>query len=230
MKLVLDGTQHDVAIDYSDYTPLNGDCAERCPIYFKMQYQRGGYGLEHIVPGGFVPGSLDLYAYLSRLRRARDRRAFRHDVYGRFALDYQGSLRGRAIALLSATDRLDYAGGERLVRYSRFLRDVSRTKICIDLPGNGDFCFRLIDCLAVGSCVIGPRHGTALHVPLVDGQHIVYTKDDLSDLIELCAYYLNHDAEREAIAQRSREFFDKYLSASQLAAYYLHIALEHVRR
>src|SRR5262249_18290776 len=130
-----------------------------------------------------------------------------------------------AVQLLSNQSSFHYEGGLSKVRYSRFLREVARSKICIDLPGNGDFCFRLIDYLAVGTCVIGPRHRTLLHVPLVDRKHIVYTQDDLSDLIELCMFYLKNDEARENICQNSRLFFDQYLQRDQLAAYYLSCCL-----
>ena len=80
--------------------------------------------------------------------------------------------------------------------------------------------------MAVGACVIAARHRTALHVPLVDGQHIVYVKDDLSDLVDLCRFYLENDDAREALCHNSRSYFDKYLHRDQLAAYYLHSCLK----
>src|SRR2546422_6483286 len=109
----------------------------------------------------------------------------RLDVYGRFRLDYATQLRRDAIRHLTESADLRYVGGGGVVRYSRFLREVADAKICINLPGDGDLCFRLIDYLAVGACVICPRLRTRLHVPLVDREHIVYTADDLSDLVPL---------------------------------------------
>ena len=66
------------------------------------------------------------------------------------------------------------------------------------------------------------QHHTALHVPLEEGKHIVYVKDDLSDLIDLCRFYLDNSASREDLRQNSRAYFDKYLHRDQLAAYYLY--------
>jgi Glycosyl transferases group 1 len=105
-----------------------------------------------------------------------------------------------------------HEGGGKKVRFDESLREVARSKVCIDLPGNGPFCYRLIDYLAIGSCVVARRHETVLHVPLVDRRDIVYARPDLSDLAELCEYYVKHDAEREEIARNSRKFFDRYLS------------------
>src|SRR5438093_1022105 len=125
------------------------------------------------------------------------------------------------IILIDSAD-LRYVGGGGVVRYSRFLREVADAKICINLPGNGDLCFRLIDYLAVGACVIGPRLRTQLHVPLVDREHIVYTADDLSDLVPLCRRYLQDDAERERMRLATQALFDQFLCRHQLAAYYLY--------
>ncbi len=106
---------------------------------------------------------------------------------------------------------------------------MARTKIGIDLPGNGDFCFRLIDYLSIGVCVIGPKPRTEFPVPLVDGEHIVYCKPDLSDLVPLCRRYLADDRERTRIARNARDYFDRYLHRDQLARYYLHRFFEAVR-
>jgi hypothetical protein len=79
--------------------------------------------------------------------------------------------------------------------------------------------------LAVGACIIGPPHRTTMHVPLEDRRHLVYTKEDLSDLVDLCGYYLENRDERLALRAQSRLFFDRYLHREQLAAYYLNRAV-----
>jgi len=43
-------------------------------------------------------------------------------------------------------------------------------------------------------------HATRMPVPLIDGEHIVYARPDLSDLEDLCAYYIEHREARERIA------------------------------
>ena len=171
-------------------------------------------------------GGNELYQFVPHVRTIRDRKSFSYDVYGRFNLGFATDIRQRAVRLLSEQNEFKYEGGFVNVRYGRFLREVSQSRICIDLPGNGDLCFRLIDYLAVGSCVIRPKPRNKLHVPLVDGTHIIYTNDDFSDLVRLCNYYLQNDSEREKISQESRDFFDKYLHRKQLAAYYLHCCIE----
>jgi len=226
-RFVIDGVEHTVAIDASDYPPLNNSCLDCTCLYFKMQYSSEGYAHANVLPGGFVPGSLDLFPYLPHLRSRRAKGRFACEVYGRFSLSYATATRQAALERLSKTDRFRYSGGDNKVRYSRFLREAAAAKICVDLPGNGDLCFRLIDYLAVGTCIVGLKHRAVLHVPLVPQQHIAYVSDDLSDLLDVCEYYLKNEDERELLAQNSREYFDRYLRPEQLAAYYLRKCLDH---
>lgn len=216
-----DGAVYDLALDYSDSPALHEACATKSAVYFKMQYLRDGYGEPHVLPGGFVPWHAHLYRYLPRLRAARDRQAFAYDVYGRFGLEFAREIREEAVRRLTAQSRFHYEGGLATKRYSRFLREVAQARVCIDLPGKGDFCFRLVDYLAVGACVVGPHHRTVLPAPLVDRQHIAFARDDLSDLVELCEYYLNDAPAREAMGRRARDYFDRVLHRDQLVAYYL---------
>jgi hypothetical protein len=222
-ELVIEGSRFTVAFDYADSSSLNDDCLERCDIYFKMQYLREGYGDDRVLPGGYI--ARDIYPFLARIRRIRDRRSYVYDVYGRFSVNEAKARRGPAIAALEEQDRFRYEGGAKLAPYTRSLREAARAKVCIDLPGRGDFCFRLADYLAIGVCVVGPPHGTALHVPLVDGEQIAYTNPDYSDLVEVCERYVQDEAARDRLAANARAFFDRYLHRDQLAAYYLHSCL-----
>jgi len=224
--LELDGSRHEVAIDYADRPELNDECRGRCPLYFKMQFLDEGYGDRSVVPGGFPPSWASIYGYLGRLRRMRARADFSTDVYGRFSTAWAEETRHRAVRLLGEQEAFRYQGGFEMVRYSRYLAEVAQAKICIDLPGKGDLCFRLIDYLSIGSCVIGPQPSTRLHAPLRHGVNIVYCADDLSDLVPLCEQYLTREEERESIAQAARAHFDRYLESTQWAAYYLHTAVQ----
>lgn len=213
-----------VAIDYSDDSEkIDRDCLEKCKIYFKMQYLSGGYNTNKIKPGLYVPNGLGIYRYLPYLRGITKKK---YDVYGRFGLEFAGDIRKKAVNMLKRQKLFKYEGQLAIIRYSRYLRDVAASKICIDLPGNGDFCFRLIDYLAVGVCIIGPPHKTILSPLLQDRKHMVFCKPDLSDLVDLCSYYLDKEEEREQIARNSKEYFDKYLHKDQLAAFYLSHMLE----
>jgi glycosyltransferase involved in cell wall biosynthesis len=225
-QAILDGRVHDIAIGYSDYMPIDEDCANQCSLYFKMQFLRGGYGNEKVIPGGYVPEGSKIYFQLPKLRKLRDQRQYTYEVYGRFGLNAAREIRERAINILNRQDRFRFEGGMKNVSYVEFLKEVAQSKVCIDLPGQGDFCFRLINYMAVGTFIVAYPHGTDLQVPLVDGKHLVYCKPDYSDLVDICHYYLEHDEEREKIARNSREFFDQYLHKDNLTRYYLRTMLD----
>lgn len=210
-----------VIIDYSDYPVVHEDLAREVLVYFKMQFVKSGYGPPSVIPGGFVMGRGDGYDLLASLRRERDRQRFRYDVYGRFSLDFAHDTRAAVINALRGQSRFAYEGSGRLQRYPRFLRDIAQSKVCIDVPGNGDFCYRLMDYFGVGACVISPGHANRLHRELEPGVHIAYAKPDLSDLVELCDYYVRDADAREKMCRNSREFFDRYMHRNQLGDYYL---------
>ena len=228
-QFVVGDKAYDVAIDYSDYPEVNLESATRCSLYFKMQHSSEGYEFDHVIPGGYVCASRKIYLHLSRLRRLRDRREFAFDVYGRFNPEYSGATRRRAVKLLSEQKHFQFEGGLKKVNYLDFLKEIARARVCIDLPGEGDLCFRLINYLAVGACVVGPRPRTVLHAPLLDRVHVAYVRDDLSDLVKVSQYYLENDDAREEMCLNSRRFFDQYLHPTNLSAYYLRSCLDRLR-
>ena len=140
-------------------------------------------------------------------------------------LAFARETREKAMSLLAGQSGFSFTGGMNPISYLDFLKEVARSRICIDLPGLGPFCFRLVNYLAIGACVIAYPHAAILNSPLSDRKHIVYCKPDFSDLVDLCKYYLENDAEREQIAANAREFFDLNLHKDNLVRYYLHTCL-----
>jgi hypothetical protein len=227
IRVLHQGREHKVIIDYVDrHDTLSHEYLRDCLLYFKMQFRNGGYDDPRIVPGQYVPlGGLELYHQLPRLRRIRDSSDQGElDVYGRFSLQQgiqDSDIRPRAVGLLTAQRAFRFHGGGRMLAPIRSLGEVARSKICIDLPGRGPFCFRLIEYLAIGACVVAYPHEAALCPPLVPGKHIAYCRPDLKDLVEICQHYMTHDEERQAMIRSSREYFDACLHRDCIAAYYL---------
>jgi hypothetical protein len=221
IEVTLDGTRHEVAIDYFDRSRLLDEVAGRCPLVFKMQCAVGGYGFAHVIPGGYIPGKASLYRYQPALHRLRDHGRPRFEVYGRFGPQYAQNIRRRALQLLSEQRRFHFEGSMVTRPYAAYLREAALSKVCIDLPGNGDLCHRLIDYLAVGCAVVRPEPETVLHVPLVDGVHIRFADRDLSNLVEVCAELLLDDSQRNRLALAARDYHERYLRPDQLASYYV---------
>ena len=210
---------HRIAIDYRDSNEVPPECADSATLYFKLQFSSEGYPYEHVVPGGYVVGRQKFYRYLPRLRALREHEPS-FDVYGRFG-PRGVTLRRSVTALLRDQDLFDYTGGFATVLYSQSLCEAARSKISIDLPGHGWFCYRLVEYLGIGSCVVAIPHGNRLHVPLVDREHVAYTRPGGEDIVELCSYYLEHQKERNLMINNAQEYFDRYLHYRQLGAYYL---------
>src|SRR5262249_26138822 len=132
VQFLSNGQPHDVVIDYSDHLDyVNGDALDRAVVYFKMQFRKGGYGEDRIIPGGYPNFSTHLYKYITKLRSLQDRALPRFDVYGRFGLSFATEIRTRAVELLSAQSLFRYEGGNKIVRYGQFLREAARARIGI---------------------------------------------------------------------------------------------------
>jgi hypothetical protein len=230
IELVVNGRAHPVTIDYSDHFDyIVRRHVERAAVYFKMQFHRDGYSDHTIVPGGFVSGTTVTYSYLSPILQSAQSQPPLYDAYGRFGLKFAREIREDAVRRLNSQSYFHYEGGAKLVRYSAFLQEASRSRVVIDLPSNSDFCFRLIDYFALGGCIVAWPHRTVLHVPVQAGKHLLYCREDMSDLVDLCREYIEDDGKREAIKSSAREYFDRYLHKDQLAAYYLHTAFRFIQ-
>jgi hypothetical protein len=226
LSCLVDGRAIMVALEYSDnHDFINEQALADCSLYIKFQFREKGYPDSRIIRGGYPVTGLDYYRYYRAFRK-RYVGGRRIDVLGRFGYRFQEELRRKAVEMLSAAPDIDFVGRGPRVRYSRFLREAASARLCLDLPGNGPFTFRVPEFLGLGSCMIAPRYTTALHEPLVPGVHYVAIADDLSDLLDSCRYYLSHDHEREKIAIAGREFFDRYLHCDHLAAYYVRNILD----
>jgi len=215
-----------VALNCSDYPDLTHMGTEELDLEFKMQYRVGGYGGKAIVPGGYVSDAMLVDWYACGPRRERQRQRFSWDVYGRFGLQFATEVRIAAISALQNQNRVKFYGGANKVKYPEFLKEVARSKVCLDLPGNGPFCFRLINYFAVGACVISPPHATTMPLPFEDRKHIVFTRPDMSDLVDLCEQYSNDTLARESVMQASQEYYRRHLYWRSLSDYYLRVMLD----
>jgi hypothetical protein len=226
IEVEIDGQIYPIAIDTFDKIEINESCADQVIVYFKMQYATEGYSRANVVPGGFIPAYSNIYLYLEQVRKLRARQTYSYDAYGRFGGRFAKNIRGQAVEQLSSQTQFSYQGGIGRVSYKDSLFEIARSKVCIDLPGYGPLCFRLIDYLAVGACIIAYPHQAKLPVPLTPGREIIYCREDLSDLNDLCEFYIHNGQEREAVAQAARAYFNDNLCRPKLASYYINTILK----
>lgn len=214
------GLSRRVVIDYNDQLALNESAGE-ADLYFKMQYRRGGYELAHVRPGGYVTKQPALYRYARRWRALNERSAPRVDVLGRFGMNWAQTIRGQAIDTLQAQNRFQFQGGGQAIWWGEYMDELCRARVCIDLPGLGEFCYRLVEYLAVGACVVGPQLDAELPVALESGVHLVRVPRSLDGLVETCERLVGDGEERRRIQRSAADYFDRYLALEQLGAYYL---------
>jgi hypothetical protein len=210
-----------VALDYEDRCDLH-EVASEVDLYFKLQYQRGGYDIASVRPGGYVTKQAMLYQYADRWRSLRERSLPSYDVLGRFGMRWAQAIRAQAIEQLSVQSQFRFEGGSYVRWWGEYMDEICRARVCLDLPGRGEFCYRLVEYLAVGACVIGPELKTELHVPLESGVHLVRVPRSLEGLVAECERLLSDDGLRYEIQLHAQDYFDHYLRLEQLGAYYVH--------
>ena len=226
LQIEIAGRRHAVAVDYGDDVGLDPRLLRDYEIVFKMQYLLEGYGSERVVPGGFVPNAMSLYRFLPHLRRVRASGRRTSDAYGRFGDDKSVPIRRQAVELLQSQRSFRYRGGFGRVRYSGSLLEAAAARTCLDLPGLGPLCFRLVDYLAIGVPIVSPPHACRLHVQLEDGVQLRYCRADLSDLVETIEGILAEPVQADQLAREARHFFDRHLDYRRLAGHYLATCLE----
>jgi hypothetical protein len=222
------GERHRIAVDYSDLTDVNAACVAEVHTYFKFQCLGSGYpAIANVQPGGYVASSAFLYANWCRLRALRNRAPASSDVFGRFGLRWGAPVREAAMSLLEADPEIEFSGGTRFTQHGRYMREMARSKVCVDMPGQGPFCCRMVDGLAMGCCIVTKRHSTVLPVDLREGVEILYCADDLSDLADLCKAYASDDSKRMPIEAAAAKYFDENLHPVRLAEHYIRTLAAH---
>jgi glycosyltransferase involved in cell wall biosynthesis len=150
------------------------------------------------------------------------------DAYCRFGKDKSVGVRTRAVELLTAQELFVFRGGFGRVRYAESLVESVKARVCVDLPGLGPLCFRLVDYLAVGATIVSVPHVCRLHIPLEEGRQIVFCEPDLSDLVDVIDALRRDPARTERLGREAREYFQRALDYRQLTRYYLATLFERV--
>jgi hypothetical protein len=108
-------------------------------------------------------------------------------------------------------------------RGRRYLEELKSCRIVLNFRGVGWDTLRYWEAPGLGRCMISQRPNIRIPDNFREGKEIVYCKDTLSDMIELCSYYLAHEEERETIARNARAFARERHSNTARARYLLAI-------
>ena len=84
-----------------------------------------------------------------------------------------------------------------------YLQEIADCKVVLNFRGVGWDTLRYWEVPAVGGFMISQKPKILIDNDFVDKEEVVYCQDDLSDLIELCNYYLNNEDERERISRNA---------------------------
>ncbi len=82
-----------------------------------------------------------------------------------------------------------------------YLQELARCKVILNFRGVGWDTLRYWEVFGLNRFMISQRPQILIPDNFEHGKEIIFCKDDLSDLVDLCQYYLTHEAEREAIAK-----------------------------
>lgn len=102
-----------------------------------------------------------------------------------------------------------------------YLQELAACKIILNFRGGGWDTLRYWEIPAVESFMITQKPGINIPNDFQSGKHVIHCQDDLSDLIELCDYYLKHNDKRIQIAKAGFEHLKEYHTDIARASYLL---------
>lgn len=109
----------------------------------------------------------------------------------------------QALAPLSEKHKLLLGKGR--VDQEEYYREMLSSRICVSPFGFGEICWRDFEAVLCGALLVKPDMGHIETTPNIYLPRTTYVpvKWDLSDLSEVCDYYLTHEAERRKIVERA---------------------------
>ena len=106
----------------------------------------------------------------------------------------------------------------------KYYREIAESKIAISLQGGGwTPSPRYYEIPALGTMLLSDPPQAEIPNGFVDRQQAVYCRADLSDLKTLVRYYLQEDAEREAIARDGQLHLLKHHTCERRAEYFVDV-------
>lgn len=115
-------------------------------------------------------------------------------------------IRTQVLDLLTGQFDCDENGTGRNKKFStyrykgtRYHQELAKCKIVLSFRGAGWDTLRYWEVPALGPLLVSQNLDIVIPNDFEDGVHIAKCKDDLSDLIDICKYYLDNDSKRSAM-------------------------------
>lgn len=199
-----------VAYDYSDYSIISTDILKQVDLYAKCAPPPGKLPSK-VVGVGVCAKDYELLAK-ARQRVLANPVKKSIDVYGRFGSWTDSQTMRKTIVEKLAASSLRFTGGFGVRNYISYLRELMRSKIAIELPGQGGWSYRLVEAMALGAVVVAPEPTVGFPEKLIDGIHYVAIRRDGSNVVEICKELLDNETRRQSIATQAHLFFDRNFS------------------
>lgn len=137
-------------------------------------------------------------------------------------------IRTKAFDVLAGQFDCDTNGtskNKKMKNYERrgdvYFNDLGATKISINLRGSGWDTLRYWEVPAVGGFMLSQKLDIAIPNDFEEGKHIAYCQNDLSDMLDVCNYYLKHEGKREEMAKNAQLHAKQYHTDIARAKYLL---------
>ncbi len=213
------------AFEYSDYTAISEDILSQVDLYFKIAVNPKNPPPPKVICIGFYARNPRLLAQ-ARAQFLQGSHKRNIDVYGRFGAWTDSQPFRQTIVDNLKSSSLNFVGGFGTRVYPAYLKELMRTKIAVDVPGQAPATPRLVEAMALGALVVSARPACVFPEELVDGIHYVAVKDDASNLVDKCQELLLDEDRRQRIVAEAMGFFDRNFSPQSMARRILRNAIE----
>lgn len=102
-----------------------------------------------------------------------------------------------------------------------YLKALGSSRISCNFRGVGWDTLRYWEIPAVQTLMLCQKPKIVIPNNFVNGEHVIFCKDDLSDMTDLIDYYLSHSDEREEMSVAARDFIMKKHTHIKRAEYFL---------
>jgi len=204
------------AYDYSDYPVISAAVLDQVDVYFKKCVPPDGPIPPKVVSIGFYAKNPKLLAK-ARKKLLKNHPEKEFDVYGRFGSWTDSQPFRQTIVNHLRNSSLDFVGGFSVRIYPAYLRELMRSKIALDAPGQAPASPRLLEAMALGALVVSAKPACVFPEKMIDGVHYVATKDDGSNVVEICHELLEDNERRQRIVDQAMVFFDHNFSPQSMA-------------